>query len=50
MIILYFQLCYEDIFSLLGNNDGGERNLRATFHDKYEHMDFQSVKLQLIIL
>ena len=37
MISLYFQLCYEDIFCLLGNNDGGERNLHATFHDKSEH-------------
>ena len=34
MISLYFQLCYEDIFCLLGNNDGGERNLHANFHDE----------------
>ena len=37
MISLYFQLCYEDIFCLSGNNDGGEHNLHATFHDKSEH-------------
>ena len=36
MISLYFQLCYEDIFCLLSNNDGGERNLHATFHEESE--------------
>ena len=36
MISLYFQLCYEDIFCLLSNNDGGEHNLHDTFHDKSE--------------
>ena len=34
MISLYFQLCYEDIICLLGNNAGRERNLHATFHDE----------------
>ena len=38
MISLYFQLCYEDIFCLLGKNDGGERNLHVTYHDKSEHI------------
>ena len=33
---LYFQLCYEELLCLLGNNVGGERNLHATFHDKSE--------------
>ena len=37
MISLYFQLCYEDIICLLGNNTGGELSLHATFHDEMKH-------------
>ena len=44
MISLYFQLCYEDIFCLLGNNDGVERNLHANFHDESEQIHGQSAQ------
>ena len=37
MISLYFQFRYEGIICLLGNHSGGERSLRATFHDEMKH-------------
>ena len=36
--LIFAVMLWEYTFFLLGNDDGGERNLHATFHDKSEHL------------